>query len=353
MVDFDVENDEMQGVEIDSQFGNSSSRIAKKQNFKKTNYFNLEKGDNYYRIMPEMFTGIERNLWSVYYTRHWGYKKENGQKQPFLCTRKYDPKTRLIAHECAFCKDFDGKQELVKSFLSQIESLNKQLVEAENTGTDDEVESIEIELGDTQSKLSEVRQTLGSVERRFWVNAMNKAGEFGLLSIPKTVFEGLAGKREKDGTRVPGLFKILDENEGLSALDVDQGVWLKITRTGSDQYDTKYSCEAEQEFVEVNGRKSKQTKLAPLSTEQKIQALKNCTDLCTMFDHLVLTDDEMKSIVNGSSAAVSALAAKPMKVETKQVVDENFGNSKSRETPPRGRVQKTDEEILAELKNIR
>ncbi len=348
MVDFEAENDEMVGGELDNQFGNSSSRSVKRKEFKKTNYFNLEKGDNFYRVMPEMFTGIEKNLWAVYYVRHWGYKKENGQKQPFLCTRKYDPKTRMIAHECEFCKDFDAKSENIKEYQADIAKFNKALIEAQNSGTDEQVELLESQLSDVQSKLSEVRVTLGSVERRFWVNAMNKQNEFGVMPLPKTVFEQLAGKRNKDGTRVPGLFKTLEEDEGINALDVDQGVWFKISRTGSDQFDTEYNSTVEQETLEINGRKSKQTKLAPLSNELKVKALKECTDLVTMFDHLVLSDAEMKAIVNGSPAAVSALASRPMPVEPKQ---SGFGSSETRGVPPR-KGQKTDEEILAELRSI-
>lgn len=352
MVDFVLENDEMVGGELDEQFGNSASRSAKRKEFKKTNYFNLEKGDNFYRIMPEMFSGIEKNLWAIYYVRHWGYKKENGMKQPFLCTRKYDPKTRKIAHECVFCKDFESKSDQLEELKNVLKDLNKSLIEAQDNGTDDEVESLEAQISEAQSKSSELRATLGSVERRFWVNAMNKQNEFGLLSVPKTVFEQLAGKRNKDGTRVPGLFKTLDEDEGISALDIDQGVWFKISRTGSDQFDTEYTSSVEQEVNEVNGRKVKQTKLAPLSNELKVKALKDCIDLVTMFDHLVLSDDEMKAIVNGTPAAVSALAGRPTKVESKEAVDENFGSTKTRSAAPRGKKQQTDEEILAELKNI-
>jgi len=353
MVDFDVENDEMQGGELDDQFGNTSSRTAKRKEFKKTNYFNLEKGDNFFRVMPEMFTGIEKNLWAVYYVRHWGYKKENGQKQPFLCTRKYDPKTRMISHECEFCKDYDTKSEMIKSYQAGVAKLNKNLVEAQNNGTDDEVEGIETQIGDIQSKMSEIRGNLGSVERRFWVNAMNRQGEFGVLPVPKTVFEQLAGKRNKDGTRVPGLIKTLQEDEGISALDVTEGVTFKITRTGSDQFDTEYKSDVETETIELNGRKTKQTKLTPLSNEQKTRALKDCSDLVTMFDHLVLSDAEMKTIVNGSGAAVSALAARPTKTEKKETVaDEGFGSSATRGVPRSTKGQKTDEEILAELKSI-
>ncbi len=351
MVDFEVENDEMQGGELDNQFGNSASRNAKRKEFKKTNYFNLEKGDNFYRIMPEMFTGIEKNLWAVYYVRHWGYKKENGQKQPFLCVRKYDPKTRMIAHECAFCRDFEAKSDTVDELKEELDKFKKMLAEAQDNGSDDEVEGLEAQIDDVSSRLSETRGTLGSVERRFWVNALNKKGEFGILALPKTVFEQLAGKRNKDGTRVPGLFKTLDEEEGISALDVDQGVFFKITRTGSDQFDTEYATSAEQEITEVNGRKTKQTKLAPLSNEVKMRALKECTDLVTMFDHLVLSDADMKAIVNGSPAAVSAVASRPMKVETEDV-NKGFGTSTSRGAPNRSGKQKTDEEILAELKAI-
>lgn len=351
MVDFDVENDEMQGGELDTQFGNSSSRNAKRTEFKKRNYFNLEKGDNYYRIMPEMFTGIEKNLWAIYYVRHWGYKKENGQKQPFLCVRKYDPKTRMISHECAFCKDYDAKFETVKEYEAQIAKLKKTLVEAQDTGSDDEVEGLEAQLGDLQSKLSETRSTLGSVERRFWVNAMNKQNEFGILSLPKTVFEQLSGKRNQDGTRVPGLIKTLEEDEGVNALNVDEGVWFKISRTGSTQFDTEYTTSPEQETLEINNRKTKQTKLAPLSNELKVKALKECSDLVVMFDHLALSDAEMKTIVNGSPAAVSAMASRPVKVEAKETLNENFGSSQTREVPTSKR-KKSDEEILEELRKI-
>ena len=65
MKNFDVEYDE--GTEVDSQFGNGNLRASQKPIFKKTKYHTLVGGNNFYRIMPEMFGGIERE--SKHYTR--------------------------------------------------------------------------------------------------------------------------------------------------------------------------------------------------------------------------------------------------------------------------------------------
>ena len=93
------------------------------------------------------------------------------------------------------------------------------LVEAESVGSDDSVEVLEARLSQKESELSDLKRKVTSPERKFWVNAMNKAGEFGLLALPKTVYEQLAGSRQKDGSRTLGLIKTLQENEGLEALE--------------------------------------------------------------------------------------------------------------------------------------
>lgn len=343
MQNFDLENDD--GVEIDNEFGDGNGSQAKR-NYDPINYFTFQSGDNYFRIMPEMFEAKERGLWALYYVRHWGYKNSKGKQNPLICVKKFDFRTKTVTSECVLCKDQDKYKVQIdnldaksKTLRSQLEGVNVQSVEYAN---------IQSTLSSIGEELKDLRFKYKTPERKFWVNAMNKAGEFGLLALPKTVYEQIAGKRENN-VRLPGLIKKLQDQEDIEALNVNQGVWFNIQRTGSTQYDTEYSVSVEKEIIEVNGRKVPQTKLAPLSNEQKGLALKKCRDLTAVFNHSVLSDEQMEAVVNGSPAALSAITSASRAVPTADV-DSNFGKSIDPEiTVKRGRVL-TDDEIMARLK---
>ncbi len=338
MQNFDDVVDVPETINLDDSFGDGHGKPKVK--FEASTFFNFKNGDNVYRLMPEMFSAKESGFWTVYWARHWGYKNEKGKQQPFVCVRKFEPKTRVVTHECGFCKD----QEKNKMALDVADSLVKNLkLEISQNPTPALLAKLEMANG----ALSDSRRAYSGQERKFWVNAMDQNGNFGILGLPKTVYEQLAGKREM-GTRSKGIIAHLEEDQGIKALEVNEGVWFNFKRVGDDQFTTEYSTEVVQESVMgSNGRKQYQAKLAPLSLEQKQTALKKCRDLNTLFAHSVLSDEQISSVVNGSPVTVSAVAAAPKKV--RESVDDNFGT----QSVVNSGKSLTEDEILALVRGSR
>lgn len=344
MKEFDVENDEGAVVSVDDEFGQGKGKQRKQ--FEAVNYFTFKNGDNVFRILPEMFTAKEKGLWAVYHARHWGYKNAKGKQQPFACVRKFDTKTRLVSHECGFCKDQEKHKAAVDATDAKVKALRVNIKDAEEAGDLKLVATLETQLAPAVEALTVARRAYMPQERKFWVNAMSPSGEFGILALPKTVYEQLQGKRDNNtNVRSKGIINLLEEEEGINALDVNEGVWFNIRRTGEDQFNTEYQVVVQTERVEIEGKKYNRPKSAPLSQEQKQTAVKKCRDLIVLFDHTILDDEKIKLVVAGTPEMVSAIADAPRQVNTPVKLDDSFG-SQTAKAIPRG-APMTDDEILA------
>ena len=358
MLDVNANNEEAVDVDTDNQFGTSESKSKNFKPFDKANYFNFKSGVNVYRIMPAMFSNLESGHWAVYYGRHFGYVDSEGKMKSFTCIKKYDEETRALVEECPFCVDQETKKARKESLDHEVKELHAQINKHQSVGTHpDQIAALQRELKDKSSELSVASKLYNARQKRFWVNAMNMNGEFGLLGLPQTVYEGLAGKREQDKKtnkyiRKPGLLAKLKEDKKVDALDVNQGVWFSIEKTGSTQYDTEYKIEPfKEEKVFDDGSVGEIIKRAPLSTEQKKLALTKCKDLNHVFDYLFLTAEQAKQVINGSPAAVNAVMNAPRKVEQQTVVGNGnvvAGGDVLNRQPPEWL---TDKELLAKFNN--
>ena len=63
---------------------------------KSKNYFNLEKGDNVFRILPPLGNLAQAGHWSKYWSIHWGYKDTKGKNRPFQSPEIKNHNTRMI-----------------------------------------------------------------------------------------------------------------------------------------------------------------------------------------------------------------------------------------------------------------
>lgn len=327
---------------LDDAFGNSTTPPAsRKQQVESAKYFDLKGPTNDYRIMPPMFSLKESQRWAQIYSRHWGFKNANGKNQPWMCLYKQDYKTKEVKQRCPFC---DHDEEALNRFKRAQRNL-EELKETRATYTAETpaklVQELDAKIEIHEVLLEEAQEGYKAPERKFWVNAMNREGEFGLLGLPKTVYEQIAGKLEKNNTRTPGLIsKLLQENE-IDALDVNDGVWIRISKSGSGRFDTKYQASYVTETITTQGANGKVVRSqapmsAPLSDEQKRKALEKCRDLGHVFDHSILTPEQAELVIAGTPEAATALGNRPLTVappvQTKRV-DDNFGTPRQAPIP--------------------
>ncbi len=316
MIDVSSDNDEVINVEqldLDKQFGDSQPKNFKK--FDKTTYFTFKNGDNVFRVMPPMFTSLDAGHWAIYYAKHFGYFNEEGKSVNYVCLRTYDNATGALTQECPFCVDQENKKKNKEKLAVDVNDKETQLHKANVAGDKALVNVLAQELEELLDEHNRAVKLYNPRNARFWVNAMNMNGEFGLLALPKTVYEALVGKKVPDAknpskyVRSEGLLQKVKAKDKIDALSVNEGVWLVITRTGSTQFDTEYSTSVLKEEIELpSGDIVDKTKRATLSDQQKREAITKCKDLRKVFDYLMLSYEDAQNVVGGSGKTVTALA---------------------------------------------
>ena len=317
MLNVESDNDEVVSAEqLDAQFGDAQPKNFKK--FDKTTYFSFKNGDNIFRIMPAMFSCLDSGHWAVYYAKHFGYFNEEGKPVNYICLREYDNQTGAMTQDCPFCLDQEKKKKDMENAALEVNQAQNNLHLAKDSDARDAAEAALEEAKDNHQR---AKTRYNPRNARFWVNGMNLAGEFGLLGLPKTVYEALVGKKVQDQkdpkkyTRSQGLLQRVKEKDKIDALAVNEGVWLNIARSGSSQFDTEYTTLVVKEEIELpTGDIVEKTKRATLSDQQKREALTKCRDLQKVFDHIILTQEQAKLIVGGSGKAVTAVENAPRPV---------------------------------------
>jgi len=289
--------------ELASKFGDGTGikSNVKKSDTPKTEVLSFKAGDTVFRVLPPVFSCVQRNIWAAFYARHWVICND-GTRLPVVCTKQYDQKTQKYLDTCVFCRVDEPKRKLVDQTFFSLKTKKEELESVKDTASEEELIVLQDEIEGLQDAYQVARSQYQPVERKFWSNVSTPEGEIKLCGMPKTVYEALAGRKEKgDKYRSGGLFKKLLENQELDAVGVNGGAWLVVNRTGSDQFNTEYSVAPlmEVEVTEVNGkqRKVEYVKEAPLSDDQKVEVLAKAKDLNTVFDYSKLSLEEQSKFV--------------------------------------------------------
>lgn len=233
------------------KYGNNS------ETFKKRNVWGLKESDteNVYRILPPMHSLADSGKWAIYRIVHWGFHGTNPNDstktvhRPFNCVEEVDRFKNVIT-ECAQCVDYASKKAECEAAEALMKSEGK---------TKDEIE-----------------ETLGSLkayvkafapDKKFYMNVMNAAGEFGFLKI------GYKAKKLLDAKIAE-----LREKKKIDPLALEQGVWFNFKRSGTGR-ETQDIVDVVMESFEVEGETVEKIKRAPLSEDQINKALTDCDDL--------------------------------------------------------------------------
>jgi hypothetical protein len=239
------------------------------------NTWSIQKGDNFIRILPPMHSLAEEGRWAVYETMHWGYAGVDGKDQnktkarPFRCIREEDRRTNMVLQECPECTLIEQYKAQEKEVEARLRSEGK---------TDEEVQA---GLAPIQGWLKAHRPDAK------WYIAVKKGDDFGQFKIPH--------RMKKQIEEI--IQKVLTE-DGIDALDLDQGLVFNIKRTG-DGFSVPDTVELVMEDVVVNGRKLKQIKVEPITEEQANKALEKIEDL-SKAGGLRLTYEQIKALTECS-----------------------------------------------------
>lgn len=218
------------------------------------------------RLIPSIHSYAESGQWKFFYGQHYGHFGNNSRNpdkprsRPFGCIQRKN-KAKEILVSCPKCVQIESVREKQRTREKQLDQANP---------NNSQVQMKDIYRADKIH--AELGKWLGShnCDKKFWMNVMSHNGEFGVLQLSyKTTEEVL----------MPLLRRLRDE--GIDALDVTAGVYLRFIRTGRRPSVT----DRIEEFTETvdlgGGRKGKVPKPAPLTQEQQEKALKILPDLKT------------------------------------------------------------------------
>lgn len=217
----------------------------------------LEAGDNFYRILPPMFSLAADGRYSAYWSFHGGFKNSQGITQMFRCIETKD-KSKLIKQHCPVC-------DLVTTLMAY----HTRLREAQKAGqaTDEQVKKF------WNEQVFPIKAQKG-----FFVNAMNRNGEVGQLLLPYKAHQA-----------VDQAMKSCAERNGIDPTGV-KGAWINIKKVQPFKGSPDVSYGAEIVF-EPLGNGSFQVKTHELTAEILQNSIKNSArDLTTMFREILPTD---------------------------------------------------------------
>lgn len=226
--------------------------------------FQIEDGDNVYRILPPLGSLAEKGHWSKYWSVVWGYKS-NGKNRPFHDCRVTNYRTRMVEVEsAAFIK-----AEKLKKFYNELK-------EKEKSG-----ESVN---PDMMKKAKEMTRTF-NIEGKHYMNVVNLKGEIGVLKV------GAKGKQ------------LLEEEikklvaKGIDPLSAENGRFFNIFRSGTGM-NTVYQVTEYREEKEMNGEIVSVSKVHKMDNAFIARLKSEAFDLGTLY--LKPSADQVEAIVGGA-----------------------------------------------------
>lgn len=256
-----------------------------KSNFNKTSNFyknfrpvtpkpNETHTDNRYRLLPAKGSLAASGTWAKYYGTHFGYKGQDQQDQTklrtrvFRCVEERDFRNGITKVACPECDLIAQKKKALEATKARLKAEGK---------SDEDIKML--------TAPAEEWKREHNCDRKWFINAMNEAGEFGVLQI--------SHKCKKD------LDSVIDElvKDGIDPTAPEQGVWFNIKRTGRG-IEVTDKVEVVKVKEKIDGRLVESIKMAPLTQEQLDKADEICPDLTEVVR--VLTVQQIKMLVDGT-----------------------------------------------------
>lgn len=195
---------------------------------KSKNYFNLEKGDNVFRILPPLGNLAQAGHWSKYWSIHWGYKDTKGKNRPFQSPEIKNHNTKMI-------EVVDAAKVRVDAMSARRDQLSRELKAAVDSRNVAETKRLNDELNQLKELLKQYR-----LEKRYFLNAMTLDGKIGLLKIPHKAKVALDEEIKKL------------RSKGVNPLGVNDGRFFVFSNVGMGT-DTTYSVRVYEETIDVAG----------------------------------------------------------------------------------------------------
>lgn len=173
----------------------------------------LEAGDNYYRILPPLFSLAEKGLYSKFHAFHGGFRTSNGRVNMFRCLEVKDNKTKMVKVHCPVC-------DMVTENMAKYKLLKDAV--AAGKATEEQAKKFWME-----------KIFPHKVQKSFFMNAINQANQVGVLGIPYKAWQAVD--------------HVIQSTHKTLGIDITgmEGAWIKIKKIQpyAGSKDTSYGAE--------------------------------------------------------------------------------------------------------------
>jgi hypothetical protein len=310
----------------------SSFGKANHEGVTRRKYFNLEDGDNVYRVLPPFGSLASKGKYIQYYSVVWGYKDSQGKNTPFSDYRVVNFKTKMVEVESpAYLRS-----KKLESTYDMVAKKSK-----EEGGKNPETQKLLADLAEQKKQFN--------LENKYFLNVMNLQGEVGLLKI---------GAKAKE--QLVNLIKKLD-SEGVDATSLDNGRFFNFNRMGKNR-ETQYTVSVYKEKIQTEqfGLIEKD-KVSKITEAEASRIAKEAFDLGTLYTvptteqlDRIVTNREPVDLVLGlkRNAPSTATAASSSEEHHEAEVEETSGVAESAPEPtpaPASKASTVDAQAEADL----
>lgn len=256
-----------------------------------------------FRIFPPKGKLAAEGKYALYQQQHYGYgvpdPKDPSKKRlrPFLCVEEKDGDKVLVS--CPECRKIEEKTRM------RDDQRAAEVARLVGMG-------VEKSVADKQAaKLVEATSEWlkeHNLDRKWYLVAMGEDGRIGFLIIPHKAKKAMDSEKKR-----------LLAEEKIDVLDIDNGAWVEITRTG-DGRSTEYTARiASEQIVTTTGTRAKVTKVSGFTDDQLAQALA-LPDLDSSSLIKRLSREQVKMLADSSGAPeeVEAIMNLGQKNDTKR-----------------------------------
>ena len=230
-------------------------------------YFYIKPNEpNIYRVLPPVLSLARTQEYFKYHQIHRNMRATDGKQRALVCTKDVDYKTKIVRQRCPVC---DRRRE----YELQYETIKKQV--GDNPTADQKQKFQEFWMAFIEPL---------KVERQFYMNVLNQAGEIGILPIPSTLKNAMQA-----------YFKRLKDEEGVDAAGV-KGIFVNFSKVSQYKGDNKpaYGIEPQYEQFVHEGKVLKTYKVHEITPEFVNKMKTDCRDLASL--HRLLQVEELAQL---------------------------------------------------------
>jgi len=228
--------------------GYKGAKSQKNAGYTQRKNFYVELGSNVYRVLPPFASLAEQGKLAAYHAVTW-LPGSDGKKRPVVSIFRKDRQGNVIVHD---------------PLIEKIENLKKVL------------EKMKAEGGDAK-RIEEMSERLWSLQtdKAYYVNAMNPAGEIGVLKLKATSYNALLERLDE-----------LESKENIDAISPGEqnGVFFNFKRVKDSNGKTIYTTDVHTvSKTGENGRPVKEYAWAPIDESVLKRMEKEASDLTKLF----------------------------------------------------------------------